>query len=57
MDCVMMFNVILLGKMVNLSDDSLKYYIVDPLTFQTFLNLTMVDKASDAKTIRSYRER
>jgi IS5 family transposase len=57
MDCVMMFKVILLGNMVNLSDDQLDYQIFDRLTFQRFLNLTLEDKAPDAKTIWSYRER
>jgi IS5 family transposase len=44
-DCVMMCKVILFGKTVNVSDDQLEYHIFDRLSFQTFLNLTLEDKA------------
>ncbi len=55
-DGVMMCKFILLGKMVNVSDDQLEYDIFDRLTFQTSLYLTLEDQAMDTKTIWAYRE-
>ena len=55
-DVVMMFKILILQALYNLSDDATEYMLRDRLSFMRFLRLTMTDKIPDAKTIWKYRE-
>jgi IS5 family transposase len=55
-DYVMMFKILILQKMYNISDDQTEYQINDRLSFQRFLGLALCDKVPDARTIWHFRE-
>jgi IS5 family transposase len=55
-DYVMMFKILILQKLYNISDDQAEYQINDRLTFQRFLGLALCDIVPDAKTIWHFRE-
>ena len=50
-DNVMMFKVLVLQRLFNLSDDQTEYQITDRISFQRFLGLSLGEKVPDAKTI------
>lgn len=54
-DVVMMFKVLVLQRLYNLSDDQMEYQINDRLSFMKFLGLNLEDKVPDAKTIWKFR--
>jgi len=54
-DVVLMFKVLILGSIYNLSDDQLEYQIRDRISFMHFLKLTLSDRVPDAKTIWLFR--
>jgi IS5 family transposase len=55
-DAVLMFKVLVLQALYNLSDDQTEFQIGDRLSFKRFLGLGLADKAPDAKTIWLFRE-
>ena len=55
-DVVMMFKVLVLQHLYNLSDDELEYQIRDRFSFCRFLGLNPEDRTPDAKTIWLFRE-
>jgi len=55
-DYIMMFKILILQKLYNISDDQTEFQINDRLSFQRFLGLELCDKVPDAKTIWHYRE-
>jgi IS5 family transposase len=55
-DVVVMFKVLVLQSLYNLSDDAVEYQIRDRLSFMRFLGLTLGDRVPDAKTIWLFRE-
>ena len=55
-DYVMMFKVLILQRLFNLSDDQTEFQITDRMSFQRFLGLSMSDKVPDAKTIWLFRD-
>lgn len=55
-DVVMMFKVLVIQSLYNLSDDQTEFQIRDRLSFMRFLNLTISDAVPDAKTIWLFRE-
>jgi IS5 family transposase len=55
-DVVMMFKILILQALYNLSDDATEYMLRDRLSFMRFLGLAMTDKIPDSKTIWKYRE-
>ena len=55
-DRVMMFKVLVLQKMYNLSDDKTEYQILDRFSFSRFLGIDLCDTVPDAKTIWNFRE-
>lgn len=55
-DSVLMFKILVLQSLYNLSDDAMEYQIRDRLSFMRFLGLTMGDRVPDAKTIWLFRE-
>jgi len=56
-DKVLMFKILILQSLYNISDDNLEFQINDRLTFQRFLKLDIGDKVPDAKTIWLFKER
>ena len=56
LDEVMMFKVLILQALYNLSDEAAEYMIRDRLSFMRFLGLGLEDSVPDAKTIWLYRE-
>lgn len=55
-DAVMMFKILVLQVLYNLSDDQAEFQISDRLSFMRFLGLGLGEKVPDAKTIWLYRE-
>jgi IS5 family transposase len=55
-DEVLMFKVMVLQSLYNLSDDAAEYQISDRLSFMRFLGLGMGEAVPDAKTVWLYRE-
>lgn len=55
-DYVLMFKVLVLQRMNNLSDARTEYQIRDRLSFREFLGLSGGDKVPDEKTIWAFRE-
>ena len=55
-DVVLMFKVLILQSLYNLSDEAIEYQILDRLSFMRFLGLRLGSKVPDAKTIWLFRE-
>ncbi len=55
-DPVLMFKILVLQALYDLSDDQAEYVINDRLSFMRFLGLGLGDKVPDAKTIWLFRE-
>lgn len=55
-DVVMMFKVLVLQRLFNLSDDQTEYQITDRMSFQRFLGLSLGEKVPDAKTIWLFKD-
>jgi len=56
-DVVLMFKVLVLQQLHNLSDDRIEYQIRDRFSFMRFLGLELEDRVPDAKTVWVFRER
>ena len=56
-DKVLMFKLLALQQLYNLSDDQIEYQIRDRLSFMRFLDLGVEDRVPDAKTVWLYREK
>ena len=54
-DYLMMFKILILQRIYNLSDDQTEYQINDRISFMRFLGLGLGDKVPDAKTIWLFR--
>jgi len=52
----MMFKILILQKIYNISDDQTEYQINDRLSFQRFIGIQLYDTVPDAKTIWHFRE-
>lgn len=55
-DPVMMFKVLVLQRLYNLSDDAVEYQINDRLSFMRFLGLDFASRVPDARTIWLFRD-
>lgn len=55
-DPVLMFKILVLQALYNLSDDQAEFVINDRLSFMRFLGIGLSDKVPDAKTIWLFRE-
>jgi IS5 family transposase len=55
-DLILMFKILILQSLYNLSDDNTEQQILDRLSFQRFLGLSFSDPVPDAKTIWLFRE-
>lgn len=56
-DVILMFKILVLQQLHNLSDDRIEYQIRDRFSFMRFLGLQMEDRVPDAKTVWLFRER
>lgn len=56
-DVVMMFKILVIQSLYNLSDDGVEYQIMDRISFMRFLGLGLGDRVPDSKTIWLFRER
>jgi transposase, IS5 family len=56
LDALLMFKVLVLQSLYNLSDDGVEYQIRDRLSFMRFLGLSLAERVPDAKTIWLFRE-
>ncbi|WP_042062668.1 IS5 family transposase, partial [Acidomonas methanolica] len=56
-DPVLMFKILVIQTLNNLSDERTEYLINDRLSFMRFLGLTLSDRVPDAKTVWLFRER
>lgn len=54
-DVILMFKILVLQRLYNLSDDQTEYQINDRMSFMRFLDLELCDKVPDAKTIWKFR--
>ena len=55
-DVVLMFKVLVLQSLYNLSDEKIEFQIRDRISFMRFLDLSLGDAAPDEKTIWLFRE-
>ena len=55
-DAVLMFKILILQSLYNLSDDAMEYQILDRMSFMRFLGLQAGEPVPDAKTIWLFRE-
>jgi hypothetical protein len=55
-DRVLMFKILILQSLYNLSDDAMEYQITDRRSFTRFLGLKISDRVPDSKTIWKFRE-
>lgn len=55
-DVVLMFKILVLQSLYNLSDEAMEYQVKDRLSFMRFLGLAMDDTVPDARTIWLFRE-
>ena len=55
-DYLLMFKILVLQKVYNLSDDQTEYQINDRMSFMRFLGLGLNDTVPDAKTIWNFRD-
>jgi len=55
-DPVLMFKVLVLQRLYNLSDDAVEYQIKDRLSFMRFLGLDFASRIPDAKTVWLFRD-
>ena len=56
-DVVLMFKLLVLQQLHNLSDDKIEYQLRDRFSFMRFLGLQLEDRVPDAKTVWLFRER
>ena len=56
-DPVLLFKILILQRIYNLSDEATEYQIIDRLSFKNFLGLASGDKVPDQNTIWSFREK
>jgi len=55
-DVILMFKILVIQSLYNLSDDQLEFHIRDRLSFMRFLGLSLGETVPDAKTIWLFRE-
>lgn len=55
-DLVLMFKILVLQRLYNLSDEQTEYQINDRMSFMRFLKLGLEDRVPDAKTIWAFRD-
>lgn len=56
-DVVLMFKILVLQQLHNLSDDGIEYQIRDRFSFMRFLGMQLEDRVPDSKTVWTFREK
>ncbi len=56
-DVVLMFKILILQRLYNLSDEEMEFQINDRMSFMRFLGLGISDRVPDEKTIWAFREK
>lgn len=56
-DAVLMFKLLVLQRLYNLSDEQAEYQVSDRLSFRRFLGLNLCDAVPDSRTVWVFRER
>ena len=56
-DLILMFKILFLQRLCNLSNEQVEYQITDRMSFMRFLELDLKSPVPDAKTIWAFRER
>lgn len=56
-DVILMFKLLILQQLYNVSDEELEYQVKDRLSFMEFLGLGLEDRVPDATTVWLFRER
>lgn len=56
-DVVLMFKILVLQQLHNLSDDGIEYQIRDRFSFMRFLGLQLEDRVPDSKAVWTFREK
>lgn len=56
-DCILMFKIIIIQILYDLSDEQTEFQIKDRLSFMRFLCLSLIDKVPDARTIWFFKEK
>lgn len=56
-DLLLMFKILILQRLYNLSDEQTEYQITDRMSFMRFLDLDLKKPVPDAKTIWAFREK
>lgn len=56
-DVILMFKLLILQQLYNISNDELEYQVKDRLSFMEFLGLGLEDQVPDATTVWLFRER
>jgi transposase, IS5 family len=55
-DYVLLFKILIIQRLYNLSDDQTEYQLNDRLSFMRFLDVTIADDMPDSKTVWNFRE-
>ena len=55
-DVLLLFKLLILQQLYNISDESLEYQVNDRLSFMRFLNLGIEDQVPDATTVWLFRQ-
>ena len=55
-DCILLFKILILQSLYNLSDEGIEYQILDRYSFSRFLNINEGSKVPDAATIFRFRD-
>ena len=56
-DVIVMFKLLVLQRLYNISDEQLEYQVNDRLSFMRFLGMGIEDKVPDGKTVWLYRQK
>lgn len=56
-DVIVMFKMLVLQQLYNISDEDLEYQVNDRLSFMGFLDLTLADSVPDATTVWLFRQK
>lgn len=57
LDVILMFKLLVLQMLFNISDEQLEYQVNDRLSFMDFLGFTLADKVPDRTTVWMFRQR
>lgn len=55
-DCVLMFKILILQRLYNLSDEQIEYQLVDRLSFKRFTGLELSHRVPDCNTVWNFKQ-